>query len=89
MDDTIFATQWKLGVEIRVGTRILLFIDQITRYGKVCCHTGWLSTSRQPCAIVVVEKDQTRVIGIDRPSWSMDQLRQRITDIDVTLHRLR
>lgn len=89
MDDVTSETQWEMGARFSIGSRTLLFIDQVTRHGQASHQNGWFSFTKQPCAIVVVENSQTRVVSIDRQSWSIEQLRQRIPEFGVALSQLR
>jgi len=83
--------RWQAGRRVKVGSVSILFIDQTFVSGctSVLGHSGWVSAEKRPCAMVVRINNVTHIDGFGiSPLLTMDQLRDRVPDLDEAVAQL-
>ncbi len=76
---------WRVGAPLRVEGVTVRAIERVVRLSGSGRAGAWLSLSLQPCALVVRDAAQARVVAIGDSDVSLPQLREKIPSLDAIL----
>ncbi len=73
----------RAGMPVRVGDVTLLPIERVVVRSARAAHGVWVSAAVEPYALVVRDAGGVRVVEIDGTVISLEQLRERIPELDA------
>jgi hypothetical protein len=76
---------WRVGTPLTVGAVTLLPIEHIVQHSERSRRHCWLTATKVPYAIVLCDQDGVRAIGADARPIALEQLRQRVPELDAAL----
>lgn len=75
----------RAGQPIAVGPVTLLPIERIVLHANTGAAHGWFSAAKEPYALIVREAGGIRAIDCGAVAVSLEELREKVPELDVAL----
>ena len=76
---------WRAGAPVTVGSVTLLPIERVVLHSDLGTTRIWISAFKEPYALVVRDAGGIRAVGTGTVAVSLQQLREKIPELDVLL----
>ena len=75
----------RAGAPLTVGAVSMVPIERVVLHAQAGGSGIWCSVAKEPYALIVRERGDTRAVGIDGAEVSLEELREQVPGLDALL----